>query len=150
MKQLKQKLYAYCHQWVDEKIALAQSEISLNQSSANEETKSSVGDKYETGRAMVQLEIEKNSTQLAEVIKLKQTLHQFTAETGAGTVRLGSLVNTNVGLFYLSVSAGQVMMDKTACICLSPGSPLGTKMRGLISGDSFSFNGKVHKIIEVL
>ena len=54
-----------------------QEAISGAQNSANEETKSSAGDKYETGRAMAQLEIEKNMTQLAEAKRLKQTLEQI-------------------------------------------------------------------------
>jgi len=149
LKELKLKLYQYCHQWVDEKIALAQNEIKAAQSSANQETKSSAGDKYETGRAMAQLEIEKSSSQLAEANKLKQQLNGFSAEGHAESIKLGSLVRTNDGLFYLSVSAGRVEIDDVICICLSPASPLGAKMMGLKTGGSFHFNSQEYKIREV-
>jgi hypothetical protein len=149
LKDLKNQLYQYCHHWVDKKIALAQNEIKSAQSSANEETKSSAGDKYETGRAMAQLEIEKNSSQLAQAYKLKQQLNEFSAETNSEFIKLGSLVKTNSGLYYLSVSAGKVVIDNHTCICLSPASPLGGKMIGLKAGSSFNFNGQDHTIREV-
>ena len=42
--------------------------------SLNEETKSSSGDKYETSRAMIQIEREKNSRQIKEIGNLKKQL----------------------------------------------------------------------------
>jgi len=52
--------------YIDQRIDAAKKAIGEAQASANEETKSSAGDKYETGRAMMQLAIEQNSTQLAK------------------------------------------------------------------------------------
>jgi hypothetical protein len=54
---------------VHQRIASAEEAIRMAQESANQEGKSSAGDKYETGRAMAQLEIEKASGQLAEANK---------------------------------------------------------------------------------
>jgi hypothetical protein len=68
---IKIKLYQYCVEFIDKRIAGAREAIQIAQDSANEETKSSAGDKYETGRAMAQLEIEKNTTQLEEALKQK-------------------------------------------------------------------------------
>jgi hypothetical protein len=63
---IKESLYNHCMRYVQERIARIQNEIDLHQAAANEETKSSAGDKYETGRAMAQLDIERNSVQLRE------------------------------------------------------------------------------------
>ncbi|HSY60679.1 MAG TPA: hypothetical protein VK796_02335, partial [Cytophaga sp.] len=71
MTSQKNTLYAYCTDYVTERITRLKTEIKKTQSSANEETKSSAGDKYETGRAMAQLEIEKNTKQLAEAERLQ-------------------------------------------------------------------------------
>lgn len=146
MKSIKQQLYAFCQQWVDSKIALAQNEIDTAQASANEETKSSVGDKYETARAMAQLEIEKSTQQLAEAGKLKRLLSEFSPEAGSSIVALGSLVQADKGWFYISLSAGMVDLGGTKYICLSPVSPLGSQMMKLMSGDAFSFGGKNYQI----
>jgi sortase (surface protein transpeptidase) len=56
---LKTRLHSLCVSYVGQRIETAQRAIAIAQASANEETKSSAGDKYETGRAMAQLEIEK-------------------------------------------------------------------------------------------
>ncbi|MEQ8363960.1 MAG: 3-oxoacyl-ACP synthase [Cyclobacteriaceae bacterium] len=149
MNKIKQQLYKYCQQWVDEKIALAQSEINAAQASANEETKSSAGDKYETARAMAQLEIEKNTSQLSEAGKLKRLLGEFSGETETSRAQLGSLIQTDNDWFYISLSAGKVILGDATYICLSPVSPLGAKMINLESGDSFSFNNKSYHIQSV-
>lgn len=149
MKGIKQQLYIYCQQWVDNKIALAQSEIDAAQASANEETRSSAGDKYETARAMAQLEIEKSTSQLSEAGKLKRLLSEFSAETETTKAQLGSLVQTDIGWFYISLSAGKVILDDVAYICLSPVSPLGAKMVNLEPGEKFSFNNQNYHLLAV-
>lgn len=132
----------YCQQWVDEKIALSQQEIHIAQQSANQETKSSAGDKYETGRAMAQLEIEKSATQLVEANKLKQLLNEFSGESISEKARLGSLVETDKGWYYLSISAGMVSFGAVSYICLSPASPLGSQLMGKQVAQNFAFNGQ--------
>jgi hypothetical protein len=149
LNKIKQSLYNYCQQWVENKIALAQNEINSAQASANEETKSSAGDKYETGRAMAQLEIEKNTSQLAEAGKLKRLLGEFSGETETAKAQLGSLVQTDNGWFYISLSAGKVILDDVAYICLSPVSPLGAKMINLEPGNKFNFNQLDYLILAV-
>ena len=57
-QQDKDELYKKCVQIIENQILLAQQGIENAQQAANEETKSSAGDKYETTRAMMQIEIE--------------------------------------------------------------------------------------------
>jgi hypothetical protein len=45
---IKQQLYALCQEFISRRIIVAQQAIAAAQSAANEETKSSSGDKYET------------------------------------------------------------------------------------------------------
>ncbi|MFZ1809051.1 MAG: 3-oxoacyl-ACP synthase [Cyclobacteriaceae bacterium] len=149
MNKIKQQLYKYCQQWVDNKITMAKNEINAAQASANEETKSSAGDKYETARAMAQLEIEKSTSQLSEAGKLKRLLGEFSGESETSKAQLGSLIQTNNGWFYISLSAGKVILDDVTYICLSPVSPLGAKMMNLVTGDQFNFNKLDYIILEV-
>lgn len=149
MKQLKEKLYNHCLSWIDEKIKLAKSTIDNAQSAANEETKSSAGDKYETGRAMAQLEVEKGSIQLAEANKLSSVMNLFSPNTSNDTVTLGSLVHTDREWFYVSISAGQIVVDGQSVICLSPASPLGVQMMGLSTGGIFKFNNLTYVIKDI-
>ncbi len=121
----------------------------MAQQSANQETKSSSGDKYETGRAMAQLEIEKGSGQLAEARKLMQVLEFLSADQTSETVRLGSLVYTQRGNYFLAIPAGQCVIDDVTWYVLSPSSPMGAVLMGRKSGEMVVFNGKEIRITEV-
>ncbi len=151
MKELKEKLYAHCQSWIDEKIELAKTTIANAQSSANEETKSSAGDKYETGRAMAQMEVDKGLIQLAEANKLRSTLGLYSPDTinTDKIIRLGSLVHTDQGRFYISISAGKVVIEGHSVICLSAQSPLGAQLMGLSTGHTFVFNNLTYAIREI-
>jgi len=143
------KLHSLCQAYIEQRIDAAQKAIAIAQESANEETKSSAGDKYETGRAMAQLEIEKNSTQLAEAQKLKVALSQIKPDQTSYAVQAGSLVITNQGNFYISISAGQFTVDNVSYFSISPASPIGSKLMGLKEGAQFSFNTKTYLIRNV-
>ncbi len=146
---IKQQLHSLCFAYVEQRIASATQAIQLAQASANEETKSSAGDKYETGRAMAQLEIEKNSAQLAEAQKLKQILTKINPEKKTETVHSGSQVITNQGNYYIAIAAGQFTLNGKLYYVISPSSPIAQKLLGLKEGDQFSFNKKEFSIEEI-
>ncbi len=146
MTSIKQQLHDCCLEYVNKRIDAAQEAIRTAQHSANEETKSSAGDKYETGRAMAQLEIEKNTVQLGEAKKLKQVLDQILVERETSIVSMGSVVLTNQGNFFIAISAGQYVIDARTYFAISPNSPIGQKLIGLRVNDSFLFNKKEYMI----
>ena len=57
--ELKKLLYNYCESFLKRKLTNYQNQKKELFESLESETKSSAGDKHETGRAMIQLEIEK-------------------------------------------------------------------------------------------
>ncbi len=149
MKHIKEQLHSLCLAYIEERIKGTNQAIQFAQASANEETKSSAGDKYETGRAMAQLEIEKNSAQLAEAQKLKQILLQLDPTKSTETIQAGSLVITNQGKFYISIPAGQFTIEGENYFAISPSSPIAQKLLGLKVRDQFSFNKKEFEIEQV-
>ncbi|MEJ0032235.1 MAG: hypothetical protein WDO15_18500 [Bacteroidota bacterium] len=66
---LSDTLYHLCLEFIDNRIKTIRNAISETQASADEETKSSAGDKYETGLSMMQLDMEKQAEQLQEAIR---------------------------------------------------------------------------------
>jgi len=142
METRKEQVYKLCHTFIDERIAMLREAIAGAQASANEETKSSSGDKYETGRAMAQLEIEKFSEQLGEARRIKQTLSQLVLATPGDIVQNGSLVWTDQGNFFISVSAGQFVLGGNTIYAISAASPIGAVLLGRKAGDTFEFRGK--------
>jgi hypothetical protein len=146
---IKEQLYKLCVQYVDQRIATASDAIQTAQTSANEETKSSAGDKYETGRAMMQLEIEKNTVQLNEAQKLRQILVNIDPQKQALTVRPGSLVVTDQGNFYIGIGAGQLKLDGHVYFAVASTSPIGIQLMNKSKNDTFLFNKKSFHIKEV-
>jgi transcription elongation GreA/GreB family factor len=143
---IKIKLYQYCVEFIDKRIAGAREAIQIAQDSANEETKSSAGDKYETGRAMAQLEIEKNTTQLEEALKQKKILDLIDIANKPAKIQNGSLVTTSNGNFFIAISVGLVVIDQQQFAVVSAQSPIGAKLIGLNAGDSFAFANKQYSI----
>jgi transcription elongation GreA/GreB family factor len=146
---LKSKLYQHCLSYIGQRIETSRQAIAEAQHSADEETKSSAGDKYETGRAMMQLEMEKHASQLEESQKLKRILEAVDIHVNSEVIIPGSIVFTDQTNFFLSIGAGQVDIDGKIFLNVSAASPIGNKMIGLKAGDSFQMNTKTYKILKV-
>ena len=71
---IKEVLYASCIDFIEDRLETIQRTINDIQGSLTSETKSSAGDKHETGRAMLQLEREKSGVQLNEIQKVLANL----------------------------------------------------------------------------
>ena len=140
--EIKKQLFNLCENYVNTKITTAQEAIDNAQKSANKETKSSSGDKYETGRSMMQLEIEKYSTQLKDGLNLKKALSSIDVEKKHESVQTGSVVITNQGNYFLSISAGKLLLDKIEYFAISYSSPIGQAVFGKKVKDEFEFRGK--------
>jgi transcription elongation GreA/GreB family factor len=148
--EIKNKLFNKCQKLVEQKVDAIKNSLHEAQEAANNETKSSAGDKHETGRAMAQLETEKLSNQLTEALKLEQVLHRINPKQKHQLVALGSLVITNNGNFYLTVSLGKIEIDNQVYFAISPISPIGKLLLAKKEKDSFSFNGKPYIIEDVV
>lgn len=119
------------------------------QDSANAEEKSSAGDKYETGRAMAQIERDKAAHQLEEALKLKSILNQINPVAVVNKVTQGSLVITEANRFYLAISIGKIEVDGEDFLVIAPTSPIGQTLLHSKVGDQFTFNKQVHVVREI-
>lgn len=115
---------------------------------SNNETKSSMGDKYETSREMVQQEINNLQRQLNESLNQQALLQKITSELSS-KVQNGALVKTSKGLFYISASIGEIVLDNQKIMTVSAESPLVKAMAGLSKGQNFSINTINQTIEEV-
>lgn len=145
----KATLYQKCLTFVEQRIAHAQDALDSATESANNESKSTVGDKHETARAMAQLEQEKATKQLHEANEMKMALSRFNAETNTQKVALGSLVVTDKITFYIAIAVGKVEVEGVTVLVISPASPIGQKLIGVSAGEKVEFNGQVYQVKEV-
>ena len=112
------------------------------------ESKSSVGDKYETGREMIQAELERSARYIEEIRSQITQIEDLTDET-LDTVQPGALVTTNYGKFLLSTSIGKVELDGDQIFLISPVSPIGSTLLDKKPGDQTTFNGREYRIISI-
>jgi hypothetical protein len=135
--------------YIDSRIATAKQSMSDAQEAANEESKSSVGDKYETGRAMMQIERDKAAQQLDEAFKLKAVLDHISLENVSEKVILGSLVITNSKKIFISIGIGKLMIEGEDFLVVAPLSPLGKMLMGLKVNDQITFNKEQLTILQI-
>ncbi|HYK76474.1 MAG TPA: 3-oxoacyl-ACP synthase [Daejeonella sp.] len=149
MASIKETLYQLCTDYILERIDAAEKAILAAQESAGDDTKSSAGDKYETGREMMQQEINRNRQQLQEAQKLLQVLRNISPDQTHTKIQIGSLAMSNMGNFYLAISAGQFKVADQNYFAISMASPIGRHLAGKSAGEEFQFNGKLFRILEV-
>ena len=120
------------------------------QKSSTDDTKSSAGDKYETGREMAQQETNRNMAQLNEANKLLVALNRIGTTGAPVRAELGSVIITNNGNFYLAISAGVLTLNGKPFFAVSPASPIGNLLSGKKAGEEFTLNGKRYHIESVV
>jgi transcription elongation GreA/GreB family factor len=147
--QIKESLFESCRIYVQQRIDTARQAMQAAQESANMEEKSSAGDKYETGRAMAQLERDRHAQLLAEALKLSQDLAKITIDKPYETVQPGGLVTTDRGLFFISTSVGKLTLDERDYFAISSASPIGQALAGKRAGESATFNRVTYQVQNV-
>lgn len=147
---LKNQLYQLCLDFIEKRIATATEALQQAQEASNDDTKSSAGDKFETGREMAQQDINRNKQLLADAQQQKGVLLTLADVGESDKVRSGSLVITNNANFYISISAGQLLLDGKAYFAISAASPVGKLLIGKAVGEQFEFNQKMYDIVQII
>lgn len=139
---LKEKLYIECESFIDHRLKNVQNTINQIQKALLSETKSSAGDKHETGRAMLQLEREKAGQQLAEVQKTKDILSKLDPNKSSDIACLGSVIYTNKINYFIAISAGALKENKEVFYAISPNTPIAKLLLAKRKGDIIEFKGE--------
>lgn len=137
------------HKAIDQRIDQYRQDIASAEESRNTATKSSAGDKHETGRALMQAELNNLEKQLSSSLTLKNSLSQLPTSENLETIAFGSLIETNQGLFFISVSLGKIISGAESCYALSPAAPLGIAFIGRKKGDNVRFRENTYLIKEI-
>lgn len=147
---VKQQLFEFCQEYVNGRTTRIQDNIKNIQESLRSETKSSAGDKHETGRAMLQLEREKLGQQLLEAERMAIILSRLSISLRTNAVVLGSLIKTSKRDYFLAISAGAYGGAENPIYCISRGTPIGKLLLGKSIGDVIDFDGEKIRISEIL
>ncbi len=149
MRTLKEEIYKASVAQTDAKIKELKTDIKSLRDALTNDTKSSAGDKYETGTEMIQIEISKLVSQLAKQNKTAELLMTLSGDHTHTYVKNGSLIKTNVAIYFIGASLGKMIVNDTTVYCVSIVSPIGQKLLSKKVGDSIEMNGK-QEILELV
>lgn len=126
---------------LNEKLDSLQKMINELSESSNNETKSSVGDKHETAKAMMQLEQEKMGNQLKDIEHQLKDFNSIVFQETYLSITNGCLIETSKGLFFIATALGKIELQSKLIYVISNKSPLGLKLLGAKIKDAVDFNG---------
>jgi hypothetical protein len=138
-QEIKKMLLDHVQKYADSRVNGLQHQIRELQQDLATESKSTAGDKHETGRAMMQLELETLGSALKEAEFLQNLARRIQISGPESLVVLsGSLVECQGKWYFLSVSAGCFRYQGISYYCVSSQSPVGKQLLGKAVGDTIS------------
>jgi hypothetical protein len=144
---MKATILQYVKNYLDQRMQTSLDAMNAAQESANGESKSSAGDKYETSRAMGHLDRDMHARMYQQTREERKLVERIDGNVIFKKGALGAFISTSMGDFFLSVSIGQVKIDEKPIMIISPQSPIGALLLGKMEGDTFSFRGKEAEVL---
>lgn len=138
-----------CENLLNQRIKTAELAMEQAQETANNQEKSSAGDKYETSRALGQIDRDMNARQLEEAIRELRKLEGIETRTIQKEINVGSVFELENTVFYIAVGIGTVSVKEQTVIVISPKSPFFTEVRSKKAGDEINFQNRLQKIKSV-
>jgi len=146
---LKVSIHNTCLEMVQTQLDAIQASLDQLMEAKTSETKSSAGDKYETGMAMIQNQEELYRRQQIEAKGRMNQLKSMDPAYKMTAIDKGSLVVSQLGIFYLSIGLGKITVNDEGVFVLSLESPMGNSLKGKKAGDAITFNGSTSRIEKV-
>jgi transcription elongation GreA/GreB family factor len=144
--ELKTKVLKVLIEQIENKIAQLDLTISEIKASRNDNTKSSAGDKYETARAMMQIELEKNETQRQKSRELLKHLNQIDLGKKHTQVDFGSFVESQNNFFFMAIGYGKLVVEDKTILVISLASPIGKALKSSKNGNVIKSQNQVIEI----
>jgi len=135
---------------IDERIESTKLAIASAKESRDNETKCSSGDKYETGRTMMNFELEKTRVLLNKTLSTKNDLLQIDLHKKHDKVTFGSLVFTSSGNYFISIAIGKIEVANDIFYSISLASPIGKLLNNKTKDDIFSFQNRDITILKIV
>ena len=145
----KQRLKRWALDGIGQRITASREAIDQAQQAANQEEKSSAGDKYETGRAMGHLQKDMHARQLAESMKELAALHSVQTDILYPAAGPGAFVQAEGIAFFIAAGLGRQQQEGQTILFLSPQAPLAKVLQNKKPSDDISFQGTNVRILEI-
>lgn len=143
---LKIKLIAAIERELEHKISVISTQIQNTALAQQNDTKSSAGDKFETGREMLQAELNKYENQRLHLHQSLSTVRSIDADKKSKQVEFGSLIKTDSALYFIAIGLGKIELEGQDIVVISLASPLGKVLYHKQLRDTFCFNKRNNTI----
>ena len=150
MPNFKQKILSHYQIVLQDKIDIYQDLILSLTEDAQNDAKSSAGDKHETTLSKLHIEQEKIANKLKEALEQQFILSKLDVTQISKNVVLGSLVKTNHLTVLVCIALPKITVDNQTIFAISPQSPLGIQMMHKKVQAEFLVNQVNYKILEIL
>lgn len=127
---------------IDEKLASIELELKNLNESSNSETKSSMGDKYETSREMITQERNKFESQKSLLLQQRSFLMSIDVEKAYDKVEFGALVYADQAIYFVCTALGKLVVGNQSVFAVSANSPIAQSMLGKGVGSAIQFNNQ--------
>jgi len=117
-----------------------------SQESANNQEKSSAGDKYETSRAMGQIDRDMYAYQLLETEKDMNIITNLEIDKINQVIKPGSVFEINSQLIFVAIGLGTILVNNISVLVISYKSPLYEQLKFKSVGDLVFFKNQNHQI----
>ena len=119
------------------------------QEASNADTKSSMGDKYETSRESINQSRGLLEKQRALLIRGAAIVEQIPVGL-TSTVASGALIKIHLGWIWVAASVGKITCQGQEVQVVSIDSPIIMALKGKRKGESVTFRGQKAEILDVL
>jgi hypothetical protein len=131
-----------CMAIIEQRISSSYNAMERAQAAANEEEKSSAGDKYETGRAINHLEKDMHARQLSANKKDLADLLSVNCNQLYKYITPGCFIKCTGVSFFIAAGLGKIIVDGEIIFLLSYHAPVAKMLLNKKAGDKILFNGK--------
>ncbi len=145
----KEELFLKCLDTVNRQINKYQKEMDeIKESMENNDVHTDYDEDDSKGQLLG--DFEKYAEYLDNSRKMKEKLSRIDQKHYSETIDFGSIVETSENYYFISAALGKIVLEEGSTVyAISTDAPIYQEMKGKKAGDSFSFNGKEHKIQEV-
>ena len=132
---------------INEGLETARQQFEALRSSLEGESRSTAGDKHETGRAMVQLEMEQAANRLARLEGMAREWARLGPEVERSIIGPGAVVWTPRGGFVIGTAWGSFEgPGALAWRAISSDAPLAMALKGSKAGETVDFRGQAWEV----
>lgn len=145
----KEEIYRKCQELLNNRIEKYRSEIAMLKEALENEDHHSEGGEDSSSDSSLDENYRQTMKYLDEAISLKEQLKHVDIFQENTTVKMGSLVHTNRGVFFLSIPLGIVKVNDQQIIAISREAPVSQLLMGKQANDTINFNGNLYTVQKI-